>query len=320
MTTIEQDRSAARPRTGRGPAGSRPMLCFVYSPTSGHSRRAEGFLAQVLQRRQKHRAFVLQRINCVERPDLVDKLGATTIPSLVVVEGRRVRARLEGISGCKEIEELLDPWLEGQDTGATVAADARPQKPEERDGQPAGFSFVSGPQESFGRVAMGLPADLPFDRWCSIGQRISTLTDASTWWVADWAAFGEDRYGEKYRDAVAITGLGNQTLRNYAWVARRFDVSRRRDGLSFAHHAEVAALPEAEQEAWLDRAEVEDWSRNELRAELKRPRSLQAESDRERLRLDVSSDRAERWRKAADARGLELPAWLIRTADRAACN
>jgi len=235
MTTIEQDRSAARPRTGRGPAGSRPMLCFVYSPTSGPSRRAEGFLAQVLQRRQKHRAFVLQRINCVERPDLVDKLGATTIPSLVVVEGRRVRARLEGISGCKEIEELLDPWLEGQDTGATVAADARPQKPEERDGQPAGFSFVSGPQESFGRVAMGLPADLPFDRWCLIGQRISTLTDASM-------------------------------------------------------------------------------------AELKRPRSLQAESDRERLRLDVSSDRAERWRKAADARGLELPAWLIRTADRAACN
>ncbi len=32
-----------------------------------------------------------------------------------------------------------------------------------------------------------------------------------------------------------------------AWVARRFPVSRRRDTVSFQHHAEVAALPEPEQ-------------------------------------------------------------------------
>jgi thioredoxin-like negative regulator of GroEL len=112
MSVLAQNRPApttalAETRTGT----ARPLLCFVYSPTSGPSRRAEGFLAQVLQRRKNHQTFLVQRINCVDRPDLAKKLGAETVPSLVVVENRRVRARLERVSGCKEIEHLLEPWL-----------------------------------------------------------------------------------------------------------------------------------------------------------------------------------------------------------------
>jgi thioredoxin-like negative regulator of GroEL len=112
MSVLAQARPASA-KNGPKPASgaARPLLCFVYSPTSGPSRRVEGFLAQVLQRRQNHRAFVVKRINCVERPDLAEKLGAKTVPSLVVVEKRRVRARLEGLSGCKEIEHLIEPWL-----------------------------------------------------------------------------------------------------------------------------------------------------------------------------------------------------------------
>ena len=53
----------------------------------------------------------MQRVNCVERPDLAKKLGAETVPSLVVVENRRVRARLERVRGCRDIEQLLEPWL-----------------------------------------------------------------------------------------------------------------------------------------------------------------------------------------------------------------
>jgi thioredoxin-like negative regulator of GroEL len=118
MITLENVSRPAQPRTRRRSSGSRPMLCFVYSPTSGPSRRAEGFLAQVLQRRQNHRAFVLHRIDCVERPELAGKLGTTTVPALVVVERRRVRARLEGLSGCREIEEFLEPWLAPPETEA----------------------------------------------------------------------------------------------------------------------------------------------------------------------------------------------------------
>jgi hypothetical protein len=227
----------------------------------------------------------------------------------VVVEDRRVRARLEGCSGCKEIEQLIDPWLRPRDESDSDEPDG---------GEPAGLPAAPGPLESFSRLAIGLPPDLPLDQWQSIGRRICGVADASTWWLADWAAYGENRYGERYREAAQVTGVGYQTLRNYAWVARRFDVSRRRDTLSFAHHAEVAALPEHAQETWLDSAQQERWSRNELRAMLRDSRASNSARRIERLRLDVESSRAERWRRAAEAGGLELPAWIIDTADRAA--
>jgi hypothetical protein len=59
---------------------------------------------------------------------------------------------------------------------------------------------------------------------------------------------------------------------NMASVAGRFEVSRRRGGLSFSHHAEVAGLPAEEQELWLDRAEVARLSVRSLRSELRRAR------------------------------------------------
>jgi hypothetical protein len=37
-----------------------------------------------------------------------------------------------------------------------------------------------------------------------------------------------------------------KTYANAAHVSEKFELSRRRDNLSFSHHAEVAALPAAE--------------------------------------------------------------------------
>ena len=41
----------------------------------------------------------------------VDRFGITTMPTLVVVEGKLVRAKLERPRGCREIETFLAPWL-----------------------------------------------------------------------------------------------------------------------------------------------------------------------------------------------------------------
>ena len=89
----------------------RPTLLFFYSQTSGRSRRAEGFLAQVLQRRRNHDTFALVRINYESRPDLAVRCGVEQAPAIVVVDERRVRARLEHPRGCREIQSLLAPWL-----------------------------------------------------------------------------------------------------------------------------------------------------------------------------------------------------------------
>src|SRR6478735_2074453 len=89
----------------------KPGLVFFHSSVSGSCRRAEGFLAQVLQRRRNHETFKLYRVAEEERPDLVDRFGIETLPTLVVVEGKCVRAKLERPRGCREIETFLGPWL-----------------------------------------------------------------------------------------------------------------------------------------------------------------------------------------------------------------
>ena len=92
-------------------AAGKPTLVFVHSPISGGSRRAEGFLAQVLQRRRNHETFTLRRVNYEERPDLAARLGVEGVPAIVVIEAKRVRARLEQPRGCAELTTVLGPWL-----------------------------------------------------------------------------------------------------------------------------------------------------------------------------------------------------------------
>jgi len=90
---------------------AKPGLVFFHSTQSGSCRRAEGFLAQVLQRRRNHETFKLYRVAQEERPDLLERFEVETLPTLVVVEGKHVRARLEKPRGCRDIEALLAPWL-----------------------------------------------------------------------------------------------------------------------------------------------------------------------------------------------------------------
>ena len=71
----------------------------------------EGFLAQVLQRRRNHGTFRILVVDQRERPDLVERFGVQGFPTLVVVEERQVRARLDEPRGCRDIERLLSPWL-----------------------------------------------------------------------------------------------------------------------------------------------------------------------------------------------------------------
>ena len=97
MTTVEVD--------------GKPGLVFFHSTLSGSCRRVDGFLAQVLQRRGNHETFKLYRVAREERPDLVERFLVETLPTLVVVEGKNVRARLEQPRGCREIERFLAPWL-----------------------------------------------------------------------------------------------------------------------------------------------------------------------------------------------------------------
>ncbi|HEY3869739.1 MAG TPA: LmbU family transcriptional regulator [Actinocrinis sp.] len=192
---------------------------------------------------------------------------------------------------------------------------------------------------------MIFPQNLSERSWERIGTSLRELTNSSAWWLADWLIFGEAAYGlRRYREAIERTGLDYQTLRNYAWVARRFEHHRRRDGLSFAHHAEVTCLSPPEQDYWLRRAEQQRWSRNELRravraslAEQRRQTELPpgggdpqevpqpAESagpDKHwrkvtTLTIELSAGQLDYYSKAAAEHGLPVEKWVTRVLDAA---
>ena len=107
MTTAA---AAARPESDGGVA-DRPRLVFFYSRNSGRSRRVEGYLSQVLQRRRNHRSFQLYHVDVDEHPELAKRFGVREVPTIVIVEAKRVKGRLETPRGCRDIEKLLAPWL-----------------------------------------------------------------------------------------------------------------------------------------------------------------------------------------------------------------
>ena len=100
---------------------TKPGLVFFYSPVSGSCRRAEGFLAQVLQRRRNHGTFKLYRVDEQERPDLVERFGVSR-PSLrealrILHERARSGEQLDHDAMPRQIVEIVyadvDPVLWG---------------------------------------------------------------------------------------------------------------------------------------------------------------------------------------------------------------
>lgn len=170
------------------------------------------------------------------------------------------------------------------------------------------------------RIGLDLEGLVSYREWRDLGGRICRLSKASAWWLGDWIVFGQQRYGRRYHQAVEATGLDYQTLRNYATVARKIEMSRRRESLSFQHHAEVCALPPDEQDMWLDRAEAGSWTRKQLRSAIRGARdgarSQRAVADA--LCLRVSVVRKGRWEQAAEAAGLDVRTWAIGVLDAAA--
>lgn len=172
------------------------------------------------------------------------------------------------------------------------------------------------------RIGLQFPErDLTFDEWQQAGMKIARMSDSTAWFLGDWIVYGESHYADRYRRVVEATVVSYQTLRNYAWVARRFPLSRRRDVLTFYHHMEVARLPTPEQERWLDRAVERRWSVRQLRQHVKQEHTIgmsgsQAHAVLPKIRAD--RERLDRWRAAAEQANESFEQWVVTTLDQAA--
>lgn len=171
------------------------------------------------------------------------------------------------------------------------------------------------------RLGLRFAGSLTFEGWERAGAEISRIVSSSAWCLGDWIVVGQSRFTDRYKQVIEAFGLDYQTIRNYAWVARRFELSRRRDTLSFQHHAEVAAFPPAEQDRWLDRAERLAWSRNRLRQEIRNHRGA-GRGDGAKAsalpRIVVTQERIARWRATAELMKMSLESWIIVNLDSAA--
>jgi hypothetical protein len=231
---------------------------------------------------------------------------------------------------------------------------ARRRQPASRDGMtgqqqrmpavpgpsPASLHARAGDVVVLPRRGLQISRQLSFERWLSVGRQLSDVYTSSVWCLGDWLAYGEAAYSGRYRSAIEQTSLDYQTLRNYAWVAKRFSLSRRRDSLSFGHHAEVAALAEAEQDFWLRKADELGWPVKRLRREVRMSLAERASGNggwpdgampgdqpdaRDRdyrpmvsVQIRVTREQLEGCRIAASRVGLTVEAWAALALDRAA--
>jgi hypothetical protein len=129
-----------------------------------------------------------------------------------------------------------------------------------------------GSKATLSDVSWRAAEDMSFSEWLEYGHRLGVMGRSAGWWIGDWLSYGNHAFGERYVRASRITGYDAQTLMNMAYVASRFDVSRRRGKLSWSHHAEIAALEPTEQDYWLERAEADRLSVRCLREGIRRER------------------------------------------------
>ncbi len=141
---------------------------------------------------------------------------------------------------------------------------------------------TSGGVHNGGSIAWIPSHELDPRQWAIAGRRLGVVGRCIQWLLGDWIAYGNSRFGERYSRASQITGYDPQTLMNMVYVASRFQLSRRREDLSWSHHETLAALDEKEQDSWLDQAATHRWSVADLRMMLRTSRreaAIEAEED-----------------------------------------
>jgi hypothetical protein len=237
------------------------------------------------------------------------------------------------IPHAQRLAHVSDPVLTGR-PGAQGAALASAGSPVAAFQAGSSANLRAHPRDVLVMPGRGLrlPQQLPFERWLRVGRQLAGIYSSSAWCLGDWLVYGEMAYQDRYREAIERTSLDYQTLRNYAWVARRFSLSRRQDSLSFGHHAEVAALPEAEQDFWLRKVQQFGWSVKRLRHEVRTSHIQRSASDdtqptqipgrsrgpAARIDIHITPEQLQAYEAAADKANLALKEWAALALDRAA--
>lgn len=107
---------------------------------------------------------------------------------------------------------------------------------------------------------------LSIGEWEELLRGLGAMATGHQWWIGDALVYGETHFEEHaYLQHVDALGLAEQTMLNYRWCAAAVAPSRRREELTWSHHAEVARLEPELQEKLLAEAIAESWNVRQLR-------------------------------------------------------
>jgi thioredoxin len=87
----------------------RPLLVFFWSERSGPARRMESLLAH-LARKERMRLRVM-RVDIDAQPEVAEQFRITSVPTLVLVKGKRAVDRIDGRASAPTIEMMLERHL-----------------------------------------------------------------------------------------------------------------------------------------------------------------------------------------------------------------
>jgi hypothetical protein len=152
------------------------------------------------------------------------------------------------------------------------------------------------PGVKFDRTGINFPDGLPYEKWEVLITELMALEGAHRWWLGDAINYGEHTYGDKYAQAIDLTGISYEVLKNYCYVARNVQMSLRSDNLSWTHHYAVAHLDPAMQKRLLQLAEDNLWTTREMQQQVRERTSPQIDTPRASQRA-VEATEAPDWDK-----------------------
>ena len=126
------------------------------------------------------------------------------------------------------------------------------------------------------RVGLSLRDGLDVSEWADIGDFLMRIREGILWCLGDYINFGNHEFGEKYGERlkqfgknVEARGYSKKTLYQAAWVAKKIDISRRLETLSWNHHLAVAGQGPEDQTKFLQWADEKKATVEQLREKIR---------------------------------------------------
>ena len=85
------------------------ILVFFQSSTCGHSRRMDSIVDHFLRTHRGH--LKVAKVEFADRPDLAQRFGVTSAPSLLLLDNLKEVARIEGRRTLPDMKEAFEPFL-----------------------------------------------------------------------------------------------------------------------------------------------------------------------------------------------------------------